>query len=108
MSDKVIAPLVAVNGADGRVKYLYHGTTVPSDVSEDDLKRLRADGLVEKFAEPETESATGDGAALERPTESGPGSALEKWVAYAAAHEVEHAPEATKAEIVAAVTAAGK
>lgn len=48
------------------------------------------------------------GEPLERPNESGPGSALDKWVAYAAAHEVEHASDATRDEIVAAVAAAGK
>ncbi|MGF7124037.1 hypothetical protein [Rhodococcus sp. BE178] len=46
MSHIVTAPLVGVNGADGKVKYLYRGTIVPSDVTNDDVARLVADGLV--------------------------------------------------------------
>lgn len=47
MSHIVTAPLVGVNGVDGKVKYLYRGTPVPSDVSKDDIERLVADGLIE-------------------------------------------------------------
>ncbi|MGJ5667793.1 hypothetical protein QLG13_07980 [Rhodococcus aetherivorans] len=47
MSHIVTAPLVGVNGVDGKVKYLYRGTPVPSDVAKDDIERLVADGLIE-------------------------------------------------------------
>lgn len=46
----VTAALVAVNGTDGRIKYLYQGTPVPSDVEKADLDRLESDGLIEKVA----------------------------------------------------------
>lgn len=48
MSYIVKAPLVGVNGADGKVKYLYIGTPVPSDVSAEDLERLEEGGLIVK------------------------------------------------------------
>lgn len=51
MSHIVTAPLVGVNGADGKVKYLYQGTEVPSDVSREDVDRLVADGLVAAVGE---------------------------------------------------------
>lgn len=62
MSYIVKAPLVGVNGADGKVKYLYCGTPVPSDVSKDDIERLVADGLVtggEEASKPSTRRAGG-------------------------------------------------
>lgn len=110
MAHIVSSPLVAVNGADGKVKYLYRGTIVPSDVSEKDIKRLVADGLIEKVsaasaAEPEPQDKAGDSS--DRPAESGNGSGKDKWVAYAAAHEVEIEPESSREDIIAAVTAAG-
>lgn len=46
MSYVVTAPLVGVNGADGKLKYLYQGSVVPLDVSEADLERLEAGGLI--------------------------------------------------------------
>ncbi|MDI9900253.1 hypothetical protein QM716_10340 [Rhodococcus sp. IEGM 1409] len=45
----VVAPLVGVNGADGKLKYLFAGTPVPVDVSEADVARLAAGGLIEKI-----------------------------------------------------------
>ena len=44
----VVAPLVGVNGADDKLKYLYQGAVVPLDVSEADVARLAAGGLIEK------------------------------------------------------------
>jgi len=110
MAHIVSSPLVAVNGVDGKVKYLYRNTIVPSDVSEKDITRLVADGLIEKVstvsaAAPESQDEAGD--SLERPAESGKGSGMDKWVAYAAAHEVEIDPESSKDDIIAAVAAAG-
>ena len=46
----VTSALVAVNGSDGKIKYLYSGTPVPADVAKADLDRLEADGLIEKVA----------------------------------------------------------
>lgn len=58
MSYVVVAPLVGVNGADGKLKYLFAGTPVPLDVSDTDVARLAAGGLIEKLetetVEPET------------------------------------------------------
>jgi len=58
MSYVVVAPLVGVNGADGKLKYLYQDAVVPLDVSEADVARLAAGGLIEKVetktVEPET------------------------------------------------------
>lgn len=48
MSYVVVAPLVGVNGADGKLKYLYQDAVVPLDVSEADVARLAAGGLIEK------------------------------------------------------------
>lgn len=42
----VTAPLVAVKGADDRIKYLYAGTPVPADVAKEDLDRLAGDGMI--------------------------------------------------------------
>ena len=50
MSYVVTAPLVGVNGADGKLKYLYQGSVVPLDVSEADLERLEAGGLIKSEA----------------------------------------------------------
>jgi len=49
MSYVVVAPLVGVNGADGKLKYLFAGTPVPLDVSDADVARLAAGGLIEKL-----------------------------------------------------------
>jgi|GEM_PF-1610399 len=46
MSYLVTAPLVGVNGADGKLKYLFAGTVVPLDVSRADLDRLEEGGLI--------------------------------------------------------------
>jgi hypothetical protein len=46
MSYIVIAPLVGVNGQDGKVKYLYQNASVPDDVSAEDVARLVADKLI--------------------------------------------------------------
>lgn len=48
MSYVVVAPLVGVNGADGKLKYLFAGTPVPLDVSDADVARLAEGGLIEK------------------------------------------------------------
>ncbi|MFE5790606.1 hypothetical protein [Rhodococcus erythropolis] len=53
MSYVVVAPLVGVNGADGKLKYLYQDAAVPLDVSEADVARLAAGGLIEEVASPE-------------------------------------------------------
>lgn len=47
MSYVVTAPLVGVNGADGKLKYLFQGAVVPLDVSDEDLARLADGGLIE-------------------------------------------------------------
>lgn len=50
MSYVVTAPLVGVNGADGKLKYLFQGAVVPPDVSEADIERLAEGGLIENTA----------------------------------------------------------
>lgn len=51
MSNYVVtAPLVGVNGADGKLKYLFAGTPVPLDVSNEDIERLAEGGLIENTA----------------------------------------------------------
>jgi len=49
MTHIVTAPLVGVNGKDGKVKYLYRGTPVPEDVAKEDIDRLVVDGLIESL-----------------------------------------------------------
>ncbi|OZE77220.1 hypothetical protein CH305_18460 [Rhodococcus sp. 15-649-2-2] len=44
----VTAPLVGVNGEDGKLKMLYKGALVPADVSAEDLERLEDGGLITK------------------------------------------------------------
>jgi hypothetical protein len=50
MSYVVVAPLIGVNGADGKLKMLYAGAPVPVDVSPADVERLAEGGLIENTA----------------------------------------------------------
>lgn len=50
MSYVVVAPLIGVNGADGKLKMLYAGAPVPVDVSAADIERLAEGGLIENTA----------------------------------------------------------
>lgn len=43
----VKAPLIGVLDAEGRTRHLYAGAEVPDFVSADDVKRLKARGLIE-------------------------------------------------------------
>ena len=52
MAYTVTAPLIGVEGVDGKLKYLYQGTPVPSDVAQKDLDRLEAEGLIVKESTP--------------------------------------------------------
>lgn len=63
MSYVVTAPLIGVNGADGKLKMLYQDTPVPLDVSDADIARLEAGGLIEKVASDEPVKAAGRKAA---------------------------------------------
>lgn len=54
MSYVVTAPLVGVNGSDGKVMYLFQGSPVPVGVSEADIARLEAGGLIENTAPAKT------------------------------------------------------
>lgn len=97
------ALVVALVG--GKVQHLYHGDVVPSNIDEGSLANLKSLGFISSEDEdvsPDPESQAG-----ERPNESGPGSAKEKWLAYAAFHQVEVDPAGSKDDIIAAVTTAG-
>ena len=63
MSYVVTAPLVGVNGSDGKVMYLFEGSPVPVGVSDADIERLEAGGLIEKVASDEPVKAAGRKAA---------------------------------------------
>lgn len=99
----VTAPLVTVQQS-GRVLYLRQGDVVPGGVDKASVDHLTSLGYVQDNdpapvgAEPQE---------VERPAESGPGSAKDKWVAYAAAKGVQVDADASKEDIVAAVTTAG-
>lgn len=100
-SHVVTAPLVIARVDDeGHQVYLYQGDRVPH-LAEGEVKRLKEGGFI---GSDEVEDAP---AGVERPAESGPGSAKDKWLAYASAKGVEVDAEASKEDIVAAVTAAG-
>ncbi|NIL77609.1 hypothetical protein [Rhodococcus sp. B10] len=58
MGHIVTAPLVGVNGSDGKIKYLYQGATVPSDISADAIKRLLGDGLIAKEGSDDSDEPT--------------------------------------------------
>jgi len=47
MSYRVTAPLVITKGETGSDLYLYQGAIVPEFVKADELKRLKADELIE-------------------------------------------------------------
>jgi len=99
MAARVTAALVVAHTTSG-VQHLYAGDVVPSSITDESLANLRSLGLVAEEPDPEPAEPV-------RPAESGPGSAKEKWLAYAASKGVEVSPDAAKEEIVAAVTAAG-
>ena len=44
----VVGALAIVKGTDGKVKYLYRGSTVPEGVSAEEVARLEELGLVEQ------------------------------------------------------------
>lgn len=92
------APLVIVRLKSGSDAYVYGGFELPADVNEDTVAGLVSEGLVVEVKS----------AAVERPAESGPGSAKEKWIEFAAQEGIEIDPESDKSDIIAAVTAAGK
>lgn len=96
----VTAPLVIAKDAAGQDVYLYQGATVPASIPASEVERL-SDYLSFPEVEEPTES-------IERPAESGPGSAKDKWIEFAAQEGIEIDPESDKADIIAAVTAAGK
>lgn len=43
----VVAPLIGVRDANGRIVYLHQGAEVPEGVKSEDLKRLTDLGLIE-------------------------------------------------------------
>lgn len=98
---KVTAALVTAVTRTG-VRHFYFGDVLPPDVTDASLANLKALGFVSSESEPE-----GAGGDVERPAEAGPGSAKEKWFAYAAHHKVTVDAEASKEDIIAAVAAAG-
>lgn len=53
----VTAPLVGVNGEDGKLKMLYQGVPVPADVSDEDIERLAEGGLIKKVGGDEPTAA---------------------------------------------------
>ncbi|MCJ0906233.1 hypothetical protein [Rhodococcus sp. ARC_M6] len=63
MTYVVNAPLIGVNGADGKLKMLYAGAPVPIDVSQDDIERLADGGLIVEVASDEPVKAAGRKAA---------------------------------------------
>ncbi|MCQ4148680.1 hypothetical protein [Rhodococcus qingshengii] len=54
----VTAPLVGVNGADGKVKYLFKDSPVPLDVSAADIERLEEGGLIVNLSPVVTPAST--------------------------------------------------
>jgi len=100
MAAHVTAALVVAH-VNGKVQHLYHGDVVPAGIDKGSLANLVNLGFVSTDDEVAGESD------VERPAEAGPGSAKEKWLAYAAAKGVEVDAEASKEDIVAAVTTAG-
>jgi len=99
MAARVTAALVVAHTTSG-VQHLYAGDIVPSSVTEASLENLRALGFI-------TDEPDASAAETDRPAESGPGSAKDKWLAYAASKGVDVSADAAKEEIIAAVTAAG-
>lgn len=93
----VLAPLVLAKDEAGNVVYLYQGTEVPQSIGKEERARLA-----------EYLSAPVEGSDPERPAESGPGSAKDKWFAFAEFHGITVADDASKEDIIAAVTEAGK
>ncbi len=98
MGDRLVtAALVVVQTRTG-VRHLYHGDIVPPDIKPESLANLESLGYVTSEVEAPTS---------ERPPVAGPGSAKEKWLAYAAFHNVAVGDDASKDDVIAAVTAAG-
>jgi hypothetical protein len=57
MAYKVTSPLVITKKEDGSDLYLYEGAVVPDFVSDDEVKRLSADKLIEKAGDESAKSA---------------------------------------------------
>lgn len=57
MAFKVTAPLVITKKDDGSDLYLYEGAVVPDFVSDEEVKRLSADDLIEKVGDEPAKSA---------------------------------------------------
>lgn len=129
MAYKVTAALVVAH-VGGKVQHFYVGDVIPSNIDTGSLDNLKALGFISEEEPPagtplsadETARAKAHEASAEktpnpprepeaptseRPTESGPGSAKEKWLGYAAFHNVEVPADASKDDVIAAVTAAG-
>lgn len=92
------AALVVVKRKSGADFYAYFGSPLPDDAKSEAVAGLLAEGLV-------IETGSADG--VLRPAESGPGSAKDKWLAYAEAFDVDVDADASKEDIIAAVTEAG-
>ncbi len=106
MAAHVTAALVVAH-VNGKVQHLYHGDVVPAGIDKGSLANLVSLGFVSTDDEVVGEPQGFEPSDMERPAEAGPGSAKEKWLAYAAAKGVEVDAEASKEDIVKAVSDAG-
>lgn len=106
---KVSAPLV-VALVGGKVQHLYLGDIVPANIDRESLENLKSLAFVstDQAVDPIPDAPGEAGEAVQRPAESGPGSAKEKWLDYAKAKGVEVDGDASKDDIIAAVKAAEK
>jgi len=102
MAARTVTAALVVAHVGGKVQHLHFGDIVPAGIDPGSLANLESLGFVSSASEDEAPSGE-----VQRPAESGPGSAKDKWLVYAAAKGVEVDAEASKEDIVAAVTTAG-
>lgn len=84
---QVTGPLAIVKGKDGKIRYCYTGSPIPSDIDDEQVQRLVVDGLVSEVGDdgnvvdPSKQSTEiPSGAPVARPSQVAPKSA---WVDYA-------------------------
>lgn len=98
MSYIVKAPLVVARKTDGSDVYLYEGAPVPPDLKDGEVKRLAAEGFLEKA----------DAAKLTAPQKPAGNAGQAKWLEYARAIGADVSDTSSKDELVAAVEAKEK
>lgn len=90
MGHFVNAPLVVARQENGSHIYLYHGAPVPSSVHPDEVKRLKADGMLSSDAD----EASADSSPAKSATK-------DEWVAFAESKGDSDASSKTKEQLVA-------